>query len=145
VLTALSLALILGVVAISVDVEGETPPTASPVASPSACVASSASPDAVPAREQAVSTSGAVTIFLTDQGFSPSYVESTNGHPLTITLVNTGSRPHGFTIARFAIDETVAPGATKTIVIEHPDLGDFPFTSDAPCDDGMQGLLVFYI
>jgi hypothetical protein len=33
----------------------------------------------------------------------------------------------------------------KTIVIAQPDLGDFPFVSDAPCDDGMQGLLVFYI
>jgi len=82
---------------------------------------------------------------LTDQGFSPSYVESTNGHPLTITLTNTGSRPHGFTMTRFDIDETVAPGETKTIVIAHPDLGDFPYRSNAPCDDGMHGLLVFYI
>lgn len=144
-LTATTLVLVLGIASFGVDAEGGTPPDSSPVVSASPCAESSASPEASTPGQQTVSTSGEVTIFLTDQGFAPSYVESTNGHPLTITLVNTGSRPHGFTIARFAIDEQVNPGATKTIVIEQPDLGDFPYVSNALCDEGMQGLLVFYI
>jgi uncharacterized cupredoxin-like copper-binding protein len=119
----------------------ESAPDASPVAgSPAASPAAT-----TPGARQSVSTAGKVTIYLTDQGFMPSYVESTNGHPLIITLVNSGTRPHAFRIDALGIAETLAPGETKTITIENPDLGDFTYVSDAPGDEGMQGRLAFYI
>ena len=112
-----------------------TPAPATPIATP---------PDTQPASPQAVSVTGEVTITLTDTGFAPSRVQSTNGHDLTVTLVNTGSRPHGFRIERFGIDELLQPGETATVMITSPPLGDFTFSSDAPGDD-MTGQLVFYI
>jgi hypothetical protein len=94
---------------------------------------------------QSVSSAGEVTIHLTNSGFVPSYVESTAGHPLTITLVNTGSRPHAFRIDHYTIDVCLLPGASTTVVIDQPDLGDFIYFSDAPGDEGMRGTLTFYI
>ena len=111
---------------------------ASPNASPVAATPSPTGP-------QSVSVAGEVTIFLTDQGFSPSYVEATNGHQLTITLVNTGTRPHGFTTDAYQIDVLLDPGESTTVVIPQPDLGDFTFYSDAPGDHGFEGMLTFYI
>jgi hypothetical protein len=101
-------------------------------------------PTALPWPE-AVSTAGEVTIHLTDAGFAPSYVESTNGHALTITLVNDGSRPHAFRIEHFHIAVRLDSGQTTAVVIRRPDLGDFTYDSDAPGDAGMQGTLTFYI
>lgn len=120
-------------------------PPSSPEASPGA------TPGATPlargngraSRQVSVSTD--VTIRLTDEGFDPALVQSTNGHDLDIHLVNTGTRPHGFQITSLDIDVTLEPGERKTVVITRPPLGDFPYTSDAPGDEGMTGLLVFYI
>lgn len=109
-----------------------------PVASPGA------SPAASPAG-RSVSVAGSVTINLGDSGFDPVYVESTNGHDLTITLVNTGTRRHSFRIDRYQVNVALDPGQRTTIVIKNPSLGDFPYYSDAPGDEGMKGMLVFYI
>ena len=111
---------------------------ASPAASPNA------SPAATPVG-RSVSVANSVTIVLGDAGFDPIYVESTNGHDLTITLVNTGTRQHSFRIDRYDINVSLAPGERKTIVIKSPSLGDFPYYSDAPGDEGMKGNLTFYI
>ncbi len=122
-----------------------SPVAGSPAASPGAAALPAASPLAAGGGRQSVSTAGKVTIHLTDQGFTPSYVESTNGHPLTITLVNSGTRQHAFRIDELGIAESLAPGETKTVTIENPDLGDFTYVSDAPGDEGMEGTLAFYI
>jgi uncharacterized cupredoxin-like copper-binding protein len=111
---------------------------ASPAASPNA------SPAATPTG-RSVSVANSVTINHGDAGFDPVYVESTNGHDLTITLVNTGTRQHAFRIDRYEINVSLAPGEQKTIVIKSPSLGDFPYYSDAPGDEGMEGNLTFYI
>jgi uncharacterized cupredoxin-like copper-binding protein len=94
---------------------------------------------------RSVSVAGSVTINLGDTGFDPFYVESTNGHDLTITLVNTGTRRHSFRIDRYEVNVSLNPGEQKTIVIKNPSLGDYPYYSDAPGDEGMKGMLVFYI
>lgn len=116
-----------------------TPPAlASPVASPQA------TPIASPVG-RSVSVASSVTIQMNDNGFDPVYVESTNGHDLTITLVNAGTRAHAFRIDFYKVNVNLAPGERKTIVIQSPSLGDFPYYSDVPGDAGMKGLLVFYI
>ena len=76
----------------------------------------------------------------------PNYVQSTSGHDLTVTLVNTGTRRHGFAIPQLDVDVMLDPGQTKTVVI-HPSAGegDFTYVSTAPGDDGMTGTLTFYI
>jgi hypothetical protein len=115
-----------------------TPAAASPVASPQA------TPIASPAG-RSVSVAKSVTIQMNDGGFDPVYVESTNGHDLTITLVNAGTRAHAFRIDFYKISVNLSPGEHKTIVIRSPSLGDFPYYSDAPGDTALKGLLVCYI
>lgn len=92
-----------------------------------------------------MSVTNEVTIRLTDAGFDPGIVQSTNGHDLDIHLVNTGSRTHGFQIRELHIDETLDAGERTTVTVKRPPLGEFPFVSDAPGDEGMSGLIVFYI
>jgi hypothetical protein len=87
----------------------------------------------------------AVTIDIFDYGFDPVYVESTNGHDLTVALVNAGTREHAFRIDALNIDVKLAPGESRTIVIGNPPLGDYPYYSDAPGDDEFAGQLTFYI
>jgi plastocyanin len=128
-----------GLVALHADSQSVSAPAAaaSPVASPQA------SPIASPVG-RSVSVASSVTIQMNDSGFDPVYVESTNGHDLTITLVNAGTRAHAFRIDFYNVNVNLAPGERKTIVIQSPSLGDFPYYSDAPGDSGMKGLLVFY-
>lgn len=116
-----------------------SPTCGTPVGSPA--VAGSPAPGA----RQSVSVAATVTIRLTDWGFVPSDVEATNGHDLTVTLANTGTRRHGFRLARFGIAVSLAPGETRRVTIGSPDLGDFAYVSDAPCDAGMRGTLTFFI
>jgi hypothetical protein len=88
--------------------------TGSPEATPqAACATPVASPGAslVTLEGSGMRTvAETVTIELTDAGFVPNYVQSTSGHDLTITLRNTGSRDHGFTIDYFDINEMLAAG-----------------------------------
>jgi len=113
---------------------GPATPGASPVASPAALPTG-----------RSVSVANSVTIQVTDGGFDPAYVESTNGHDLTITLINRGQRLHAFRIDRLNVDVRLDLGQTKTVVIHAPGLGDYPFYSDAPGDEGLTGRLTFYI
>jgi uncharacterized cupredoxin-like copper-binding protein len=136
-LLALALvAIFIGAIAVDAASHENTPspanasPQASPAASPTG---------------RSVSVANSVTIELSDAGFDPVYVESTNGHDLTITLVNTGTRRHAFRIDRYDINVSLNPGEQTTVVIKSPSLGDFPYYSDAPGDEGMKGMLVFYI
>jgi plastocyanin len=116
----------------------DTSPVASPIASPVASPVSSRV-------GRSISVAESVTIQLQDGWFDPAYVASTNGHDLTITLINAGSRQHAFRIDRYQVDVSLAPGETQTIVIQEPTLGDFTYYSDAPGDEGMEGQLTFYI
>jgi hypothetical protein len=118
-------------------------PSPSPVASPSPLA--SPSPGSLVGHGSAT-VSHDVTIELTDGGFVPNYIQSTSGHDLNVTLVNTGARRHGFTITQLEVDVMLDPGQTKSVVI-HPSAGegDFTYVSTAPGDDGMTGTLTFYI
>jgi len=118
----------------SPDASSVGSPIASPVASPISSPVG-----------RSVSVAESVTIQLQDGWFDPAYVAATNGHDLTITLINVGSRQHAFRINRYQVNVSLAPGETQTIVIQEPTLGDFSYDSDAPGDEGMEGQLTFYI
>jgi hypothetical protein len=118
---------------------GATPaasPGASPVASPVA---------AVPQRPGANIIVGHVTVEITDTGFVPDHFESAVGRNVTINLVNSGSRPHNFTLAAFDIDIDLAPGETASAYIPLPDLGDYHYTSDAAGDEAFSGTMIVFI
>jgi hypothetical protein len=118
-------------------------PKASPIASP---VTSPVSSPEVPPTPRLASVTFVVTVNLTDRGFDPTYIQSTNGHDLTITLINTGTRPHSFHVDEFNVHETLSPGEQAVVVIRAPEeLGDFRYYSDAPGDDDYEGELTFYI
>jgi len=119
----------------------EGSPLTSPVGSPVACPV-----DTLPGR--LVSVPNDVTIQLTDEGFDPASIQTTNNSDLTIRLMNTGSRPHSFILEDFEVDIELAPGESKTITLEPVDLGDavtHHFVSDAPGDVCMSGVLILYI
>jgi len=92
-----------------------------------------------------VAVAETVTILLTDEGFVPNFVQTTSGHDLTITLINVGTREHGFTIERLGIDERLKPGEKKVVTFHNRKRFDVEYVSNAPCDEGMKGLLTFYI
>jgi len=117
-------------------------PSPSPAASPSPV--GSPSPVSL-AGHGSATVSHDVTIQLTDQGFVPNYVQSTSGHDLNVTLVNTGSRRHGFTIVELGVDVMLDPGQTKIVVVHPAGLGDYTYVSTAQGDNGMTGTLTFYI
>ena len=122
--------------------------TGSPPASPAVCATPEASPGASPVSLEGsgmVATTHVVTIELTDQGFTPNYVQTTTGHDLWITLINTGTRDHAFVVDRYDVRELLAPGEETLVVIRRPEEITVEYYSDAPCDEGMTGELTFYI
>ena len=142
---ALVLAFSLAAFGLAVAPTAVTPraatPQASPAASPTACPT-----DTRPGRLVAVPNE--VTIRLTDDGFDPGTIQTTNNTDLTVTLVNTGARPHSFVLEDFGIDVELPPGAKETLALRPIDGGDavtHTFLSDAPGDECMRGLLIFYI
>jgi hypothetical protein len=101
------------------------------------------------------------TIDLTvdDTGFSKTVVSTQNDSPVTLTLTNKGTKPHGFelgcqtttapagcaTRACFPDDSTIAPlapGASKTITFQTPtpDGIIYPFRSSEPADSNVKAL-----
>lgn len=128
-------------------------PSASPAAGAVSCddamaaTPIAATPAATPAAPPSnpVYTTGPVTIRLTDEGFVPDRVLSAVGHDLTLTLVNTGARPHNFCSESLHLDVTLDPGESTTIALDDLPLGEYPFVSDLPADAGMRGRLTIFI
>jgi hypothetical protein len=120
--------------------------------------ASSGTPAATPAEplplytqipvSEARNVVGRVTIELTDRGFVPSRFENAINQPITVTLVNTGTRLHTFTIDELGVDVAVAPGETTTFTIPSPPrLKRYIYYSDTPEDRalGMTGIMTIFI
>jgi uncharacterized cupredoxin-like copper-binding protein len=114
-------------------------PAASPVASPAASPVTAGGPF------EANIIVGEITIELTDTGFEPSHFESAVGRDVTITLENTGSRPHNFTMDELDIDIDLDPGETATVEIAMPKLGEYTYRSDLPGDEDFSGTMVIFI
>jgi hypothetical protein len=147
-------ALVVGGVAVSgaaTAFEAATPGPGTPV--------TSASPVATPQTElpplytpipvsEARNVVGRVTIALTDRGFIPSRFENAINQEIAVTLVNSGTRPHTFTIDELDVDVAVAPGETKQLTIPSPRrLGRYPYYSDTPLDRelDMSGIMTIFI
>jgi len=94
-----------------------------------------------------------------DTGFSKAVVSTQNDSPVTLTLTNTGTKPHGFQVGCttttapagcltkvcFPNDSTIAPiapGTSKTITFETPTPDGilYPFRSNGPDDSKVTGL-----
>lgn len=91
---------------------------------------------------------GRLTMQLTDRGFIPSRFEQAINQAIVLTLVNTGTRRHTFTIEELDIDVAVEPGETRTITIPSPRrLGHYTYYSDTPEDRalGMTGTMTIFI
>jgi hypothetical protein len=127
----------------------------SPAASPARTASPLASPVGTPqplftpiAPSEARNVVGRVTIELTDRGFIPSRFENAVNSDIEITLVNTGTRPHTFTIDELDVDVMVQRGETTTFTLESPPrLKQYIYYSNTPEDKalGMMGIMTIFI
>ncbi len=122
-------------------------PVASPpaVASPGATQPPLFTPIPVQA---AINVVGKLRVEMTDRGFIPSRFECAVNEDIAVTLHNTGTRPHSFSIDELDVDVTVAPGQTKSFTIESPNrLGHYLYYSNTPEDRalGMVGTMTIFI
>lgn len=113
---------------------GAATPVPSPEASPGPATPSS-SPEpstqaSVDSTDRPVITTGEVTIQLTDTGITPRHFEVAAGHDLHLTVTNSGTRTHTFTIEEFDVNVSLDPGATEIITISKPPLGEYEYGSD---------------
>lgn len=91
---------------------------------------------------------GRVTIELTDRGFIPSRFEDAINQDIAVTLVNTGTRLHNFSIDELDVDVDVAPGETTRLTVASPPrLGSYIYYSDTAEDRalGMTGTMTIFI
>ena len=124
---------------------------ASPAASPPAAASPSVTrpPLFTPiAVQDGINVVGKLTMELTDRGFIPSRFECAVNEDIAVTLRNTGTRPHSFSIDELDVDVTVGPGETATFIIESPNrLGHYAYFSNTPEDRalGMVGTMTIFI
>jgi plastocyanin len=125
--------------------EGDAPP-ASPAAFGSPRAAAGPLYTQIPVNE-ARNVVGRLVLQLTDRGFIPSRFECAINQDITVTLVNTGTRWHNFSIDELDVDVDVALGETTTLTIRPLRLGYFTYVSDTPADRalGMQGTMTIFI
>ncbi len=83
----------------------------------------------------------AVSIELEDNYFSPTYVKAAPGATVTVSLSNTGARPHTFTTDDGKVDQTVEPGKKATVMVTVPKSGALPFACNFHGSMGMKGAL----
>ena len=77
-----------------------------------------------------------------DDAFSPAIVRSENSGHVTVTLRNTGTRPHGFVVDAFDGSEIapIAPGASAVVSFDTPDEEMiYTIRSTAEGDDALTG------
>jgi plastocyanin len=85
-------------------------------------------------------TGGHISIALTDFAFNPTFVRVPSGvTSVTVTLQNTGTHPHTFTVPSQNVDEQVNPGQTATVTVTIPRKGASTFYCRFHRALGMQG------
>ncbi len=78
---------------------------------------------------ESANVAGKTTLAMTAQNFSfsPSELDGTAGQTLKITVKNTGTVPHNFSIDAQHINETINPGQSKVITVTFPTSGSVQF------------------
>jgi plastocyanin len=85
-------------------------------------------------------TGGTVSIALTDFAFNPTFVKVPSGvTSVTVTLQNTGTHPHTFTVPSQNVDQLLNPGQTATVTVTIPKKGATTFYCRFHRPLGMQG------
>jgi hypothetical protein len=147
-LTAIAFVAVAGLGQIGSPSSAQSSPVASPGASPAASPVGTPLPLYTPiAVNEAKNVVGRLRMELTDRGFIPSRFECAINEDIVVTLVNTGARPHTFTIDELEVHVPVPPGETKVITIHPLRLGQFIYYSDTPEDRalGMKGIMSIFI
>jgi hypothetical protein len=132
----------------SAPLDAQSSPVASPGASPAASPVGTPLPLFTPiAPSEARNVVGRLRMELTDRGFIPSRFECAINEDIGITLVNTGARPHTFTIDELDVDVLVPPGETKMVTIRPTRLAHYTYYSNTPEDRalGMKGIMNIFI
>ena len=130
------------------DDAGGTRPTAG--GSTSAAPTSSGPPVALQGTVVAKGTrdlAGATTLSmdLGDNWFAPTYVRATPGATLMVTLTNSGTAPHTFTVDAPKVDVTVEAGGTGAASVTLPASGGVRFYCKFHAAQGMQGAFYFEV
>lgn len=125
-------------------------PGATPLGEVGMPLASPTSPGPTPtdaADYDFVVVGGVITIRMTGHGFDPQAFQIAVGHHIEVTLINTDTRPHTFTMEALGVDVTVLPGQTVRFTISAPRYGDYVYLSTDPCDAGPEwrGLMRIFL
>jgi len=85
-------------------------------------------------------TGGAVSIAVTDFAFNPTFVKIPSGvRSITVTLSNSTSTEHTFTVPGQSVDQMLSPGQSATVTVAVPSSGAVLFYCRFHRPLGMQG------
>lgn len=135
----------IGVIGQDATPASDATPMATPAASP---VAEAAACDENAPMGRLVAVPNRVTIELTDEGFDPAIIQSTDNTTFDLTLINTGTQPHSFVMDDFDLRVELAPGESESVVLTPTDRGgadDHYFHGDLPGEECFRGNLILYI
>ena len=82
--------------------------------------------------DDAANGNGAVTIETPGMSYDPDEISMDAGTDLEVTIDNTDTQLHTFTIDELDVDLEVEPGETGTVTIEAPDAGEYLFYCTVP-------------
>jgi plastocyanin len=87
------------------------------------------------------SSSGNAEVGMTEYYFQPAKVQDAAGKTLTLTLKNTGTVEHNFTLDEQNVSKDVEPGEQGEVTVTVPDSGQLVFYCKYHRQRGMTGLL----
>jgi plastocyanin len=83
-----------------------------------------------------------LTLETDDIYFNPTFVKAGASAKVKVTVKNEGKAAHTFTIDSLKIDESVAPGTSKTVDVTLPSSGSLTYYCRFHQSGGMQGAFV---
>ncbi len=85
-------------------------------------------------------TGGMVSIAQTDFAFNPTFIKVPSGvTSVTVSLQNTGTQEHTFTVPAQSVDQVLNPGQSATVTVTIPKKGAIAFYCRFHKSLGMQG------
>jgi plastocyanin len=84
-------------------------------------------------------TGSAAEVEMDDFYFNPTFIKTTPGQKITLTLKNEGKANHTFTSPDLSVDKELAPGSTVTVDITVPSADAAAFYCRFHQASGMQG------